>query len=121
MNKQEIKQRLKKLYEQLAETDYAYYVLDKPIMSDAARDSLKDEIEKIEAEFPDLILPDSPTRRIGGIKKGFKKIRHEIPKYSLDDVFSYDEVRDFDTKVKRALNLPKDKKIKYTCELKIDG
>ncbi|MFH0814667.1 MAG: NAD-dependent DNA ligase LigA [Candidatus Falkowbacteria bacterium] len=128
MNKQETKNRLKKLYEQLAETDYAYYVLDTPIMSDAARDSLKDEIEKIEAEFPDLVLPDSPTRRIGGIKKGFKKIRHEIPKYSLDDVFSYDEVRDFDAKVKRALNFPrhggvkpKDKKIKYTCELKIDG
>jgi DNA ligase (NAD+) len=121
MQKIEAQRRLEKLYKQLRETDYAYYVLDKPIMSDAARDSLKDEIEKIEVEFPDLIAADSPTRRIGGIKKGFKKVRHEIPKYSLDDVFTYDEVREFDARVKRALELPTDGKVEYTCELKIDG
>jgi DNA ligase (NAD+) len=121
MDKNDAKKRLEKLYKQLRETDYAYYVLDKPIMSDAARDSLKDEIEKIEAQFPDLVTKDSPTQRIGGVKKGFKKVRHEIQKYSLDDVFNYDEVREFDARVKRALGLPTDQKVEYTCELKIDG
>ena len=122
MNKEESKKRLKKLIEQLRETDHAYYVLDKPIMSDAARDSLKDEIEDIELKFPDLVRPDSPTQRIGGRALGkFKKVKHEIHKYSLDDVFSYDEVKDFDKRVKKFLKLPSTKEIEYTCELKIDG
>src|SRR3989339_1308868 len=121
MTKSEAKNRIEKLKQQLMEIDYAYYVLDKPVMSDAARDSLKDEVEKIEAEFPDLVLSESPTKRIGGIKKGFKKVRHEISKYSLDDVFSYDEVREFDSRVKRFLKVQKDEKIEYICELKIDG
>ena len=77
--------------------DYAYYVLDKPVMSDAARDSLKDEVERIEALYPDLITSDSPTQRIGGKALGrFKKIKHGIKKYSLDDVFSFEEIEEFD-------------------------
>jgi DNA ligase (NAD+) len=122
MDKQKAKQRLEKLKAEMREVDYAYYVLDKPIMSDAARDSLKDEVEAIEKQFSDLITPDSPTQRIGGKVLGkFKKIKHEIPKYSLDDVFSFDEIREFDERVKRFLKLPADEKIEYTCELKIDG
>lgn len=111
-----------KLKAQLRDTDYAYYVLDEPIMSDAARDSLKDEIEALEDQFPELITADSPTQRIGGqpLEK-FNKVSHQIKKYSLDDVFSYQEVKDFDQRVKKFLNLDKNKKIEYICELKIDG
>jgi len=122
MDKKQAKERLEKLKDQMREIDHAYYVLDRPIVSDAARDSLKDEVEKIEAEFPDLITPDSPTQRIGGVALSkFEKIKHEIPKYSLDDVFDFDEVREFDKRVRRFLNLDATEKVEYTCELKIDG
>jgi len=122
MTKSEAKNRIEKLKNQLRETDYAYYVLDKPIMSDAARDSLKNELEQLEKEFPEFITPDSPTQRITAKVSGkFEKVRHQVPKYSFDDVFSWAEVLDFDERVKRFLNLPLDKNIAYTCELKIDG
>jgi len=122
MNKSETQKRYQKLLKQMQEVDHAYYVLDKPIISDAARDSLKDEIEAIEKQFPDIIAPDSPTQRIGGrAMNKFSKIKHSIPKYSLDDVFSFDEVREFDARVKRFLDLPSSEQIEYTCELKIDG
>ncbi|HCC22995.1 TPA: DNA ligase (NAD(+)) LigA [Candidatus Falkowbacteria bacterium] len=122
MNKSDAKKRLEKLKDQLRDTDYAYYVLDKPIMSDAARDTLKNEVEAIEDQFPDLVTTDSPTQRIGGeVLSGFKKVKHEIKKYSLDDVFDYEDVREFDRRVKRMLKLPVDEIIEYTCELKIDG
>jgi DNA ligase (NAD+) len=122
MNKIDSSARLEKLKRQMREIDHAYYVLDRPIVSDAARDSLKDEVEKIEKEFPDLITPDSPTQRIGGRATGkFAKVKHDIPKYSLDDVFSFEELSEFDERVKRFLNLNKNEIIDYTCELKIDG
>ena len=121
MDKKEAKKRLDKLKDQLRETDYAYYVLDKPIMSDSARDGLKNEVEDIEKKFPELITSDSPTQRIGGeVLKEFKKIRHEIKKYSLDDVFDFEDVREFDLRVKRMLKLSPDESVEYTCELKID-
>src|SRR3989339_1860706 len=110
MTKSEAKNRIEKLKQQLMEIDYAYYVLDKPVMSDAVRDSLKDELEKLEKQFPEFITPDSPTQRVGGKALGkFAKHRHRIPKYSIDDVFSFEEVLEFDQKVKRFLNLPENK------------
>jgi len=122
MNKVETQKRYLKLLKQLQAVDHAYYVLDKPIISDAARDSLKDEIEALEKQYPEIIRPDSPTQRIGGrALSKFNKVKHEIPKYSLDDVFSFDEIREFDARVKRFLGLKEDEKIEYTCELKIDG
>ncbi len=122
MDKEQAKKRLEKLKNQMREIDHAYYVLDQPIVSDAARDSLKNEVEQIETQYPELITPDSPTQRIGGKALGkFDKVKHNIHKYSLDDVFSFDEVREFDARVRRFLHLNEDDKIEYTCELKIDG
>ncbi|HPI66956.1 MAG TPA: NAD-dependent DNA ligase LigA [bacterium] len=122
MTKQQAQVRLERLKKELAEVDYAYYVLDRPIMSDAARDSLKDEVEKIEKEWPEFIMPDSPTQRIGGKALGkFAKVRHSVSKYSLDDVFDWSEVLEFDARVKKFLDLPADRNITYTVELKIDG
>ncbi|KKQ79008.1 MAG: ligase protein [Parcubacteria group bacterium GW2011_GWC2_38_7] len=122
MNKSDAQKRYQKLIKQLQEVDHAYYVLDKPFISDAARDSLKDEIEAIEKQFPALIATDSPTQRIGGkALSKFSKIKHHIPKYSLDDVFGFEEIKEFDARVKRFLDLPPNEVIEYTCELKIDG
>ncbi len=122
MIKQEAKIRIEKIKNQLREIDYAYYVLDKPIISDAAWDTLKDELIKLENEWPEFITPDSPTQRIGGKALGkFEKIKHKIPKYSLEDVFSFEEVLEFDARVKRFLELSENQDIEYTCELKIDG
>lgn len=122
MNKEEAKKRIIQLKKQLKEIDYAYYVLDKPFVTDAVRDSLKDELEKLENQFPEFITADSPTQRIGGKAVGkFEKYKHKIQKWSFDDLFSFDEVREFDAKVKRFLDLPENSKIEYLCELKIDG
>ncbi|MFA6526038.1 MAG: NAD-dependent DNA ligase LigA [Candidatus Buchananbacteria bacterium] len=122
MNKAETKKRIEAIKKQMKEIDHAYYVLDKPIVSDAARDSLKDELEKLEAGYPELITADSPTQRIGGKALGrFEKYRHKISKWSIDDVFSFGEVREFDARVKRFLDLPEESDLEYVCELKIDG
>lgn len=122
MTKFEAKIRVEAIKKQLKDIDYAYYVLDKPIVSDAVRDSLKDELEKIEQNYPELITKDSPTQRIGGKALGkFQKHRHKIPKWSIDDVFSLAEVKEFDARIKRFLNLPENCDLEYICELKIDG
>ena len=122
MNRIESKKRIDSIKKQMKEIDYAYYVLDKPLVSDAVRDSLKDELEKLENQYPEFITTDSPTQRIGGKALGkFKKHKHTIPKWSFDDLFSFEEVREFDAKVKRFLDLPADYDIEYVCELKIDG
>lgn len=122
MNKGEAKKRIIQLKKQLKEIDYAYYVLDKPFVTDAVRDSLKDELEKLENKFPEFVTPDSPTQRIGGKAVGkFEKYKHKIQKWSFDDLFSFDEVQEFDAKVKRFLDLPEKSNLEYLCELKIDG
>ncbi|MFA6536867.1 MAG: NAD-dependent DNA ligase LigA [Patescibacteria group bacterium] len=122
MDKKQAQERLEKLKKEMREIDHAYYVLDRPIVSDAVRDNLKAEVKKIENLFPDLITPDSPTQRIGGqVLSELKKVKHAIPKYSLDDVFSYDDIYEFDKRVRKFLNLSEKEKVEYTCELKIDG
>ncbi|MFZ5365256.1 MAG: NAD-dependent DNA ligase LigA [Patescibacteria group bacterium] len=122
MDKKQAKQRIEKIKEQMRGIDYAYYVLDRPIVSDAVRDSLKDELERLEKEYPEFITPDSPTQRVGGrVLSKFKKVKHEVKKYSFDDVFSYEELHDFDKRTRKFLNLSADKELSYACELKIDG
>ena len=75
MTKAAAQKRLEKLKEQFRAIDYAYFVLDKPLVSDATRDSLKRELTDLERQFPDLITPDSPTQRIGGKALGrFDKV-----------------------------------------------
>lgn len=114
--------RITKLRDQFREIDRAYFVLDKPIVSDAVRDSLKRELKELESAYPDLITPDSPSERIGGKVRGeFKKVRHGVAKYSLEDIFSLEEISAFDAKVKRFLALPINEDLAYTVELKIDG
>ena len=87
-------ERAKALRAQLNEYSYEYYVLDKPTVSDAVYDGLFRELKAIEAEHPNLIVPDSPTQRVGGVAvDGFEKVAHQTRMLSLNDVFSAEEVQ----------------------------
>ncbi len=94
-----------------------YYNQDNPEISDYEYDMLLRELENIEAEFPELITPDSPTQKVGGSKgEKFSPVAHAVPMESLHDSFSADEIRDFDRKVREVISDPE-----YVVEPKIDG
>lgn len=119
MTKQEAQKRIRKLREEINRHRYLYHVLDKIEISDAALDSLKHELFKLESEFPDLITPDSPTQRVGGeALDKFKKIAHSAPMLSLEDSFSLEEMEEWQ---KRVQKLVPGRKLDYFCELKLDG
>jgi len=84
----ELKKRVEELHSLLHKYGHAYYVLDKPLVSDSTYDDYLQELIKIESEFPDLIFPDSPTNRVGGeILSGFGKVTHENRMLSLSNAF----------------------------------
>ena len=118
------KERYEKLKKTVEKHRYNYHVLDRQDISDEALDSLKRELVDIESKYPELITPDSPTQRVAGAPlKGFKKIEHKVPQWSFNDAFSEEDIRNFDTRVRRVLKeyYKKDIQPTYTCELKIDG
>ena len=97
------------------------YFDDKQVVSDYEYDMLMKELKGIEKEFPELIKEDSPTQRVGAsIKKGFEKVTHEIPLQSLQDVFSFEEVREFDERMQKIAK-ENNTELKYVVETKIDG
>lgn len=113
----EAKQRIQELTELLTEANYRYYVLDDPTMPDFEYDRLLRELEDLENANPELALPDSPTKRVGGeALSKFEKVVHAVPLMSLQDVFSKDELKDFLQKV--MLLAPE---TAFTVEPKIDG
>ena len=121
MNKQEAKKRIEKLKVEINHHRYLYHVLDKEEISEAALDSLKNELFKLEMQFPDLITPDSPTQRVAGkALEKFKKVEHKTGMISLFDAFSEKDMQDWE---KRALKILIAGEIKggYFCELKLDG
>ena len=104
MTKPEARARIAELSEQIREHDHRYYVLDKPTVSDAAYDKLLRELVALETEYPDLRAADSPTQRVsGGLREGFKKVKHVKPLLSLDSLMQADEVREFDERVRKGL------------------
>ena len=105
------------------ETDQmAYYVDDAPVSSDAAYDARLRCLQRLESAFPQLDTPQSPTHRVGGtFSNEFASVRHPSRMMSLDDVFSYDELRAWYNSVLRDLDWPEDKPLPMTCEIKIDG
>ena len=118
MNKVELEKRVEELNDLLHTYGHAYYVLDKPIVSDAIFDAHFQELLKIEEEYPDLRFMDSPTQRVGGeILPGFGKVTHVNPMLSLSNAFNVEDLRDFDRRVQEATG----SKVSYICELKIDG
>ena len=118
MDKQEAKARIEQLVEQLNKYAHEYYVLDEPTVPDAVYDQKFQELLKLEEQFPELILENSPTQRVGDEPlDAFEKVEHEIPMLSLGNAFSEEELRDFDRRVRTSLN----EEVVYVCELKIDG
>ncbi|MEN9614168.1 MAG: ligase LigA [Candidatus Parcubacteria bacterium] len=119
---QTVRDRVIKLRQTIEKHRYNYHVLDKQDISDTALDSLKDELKKLEEEYPELITSDSPTQRVAGqAKDELVKFTHTIPQWSLNDAFSEQDMLDFDAKVKRFLKLSETEDVEYVCELKIDG
>lgn len=119
MKKTEAQKRIAKLREEINRHRYLYHVLDTQEISDAALDSLKHELDRLEAQYPDLITPDSPTQRVGGqALEGFVKVPHAVRMISLTDAFSIDELREWE---ERNRKLAPRAAFAYFCEVKIDG
>jgi DNA ligase (NAD+) len=114
--------RAAELRQAIEHHNYRYYVLDDPEVSDAEYDALLRELERIEAEHPELADPDSPTRRVGATPADkFRPARHDVPMLSLANAFNPEEVREFDRRVRRMLALPEGAEVAYCCEPKMDG
>ena len=121
MNDIEAKERIKELRATLEYHAKKYYDEDKPEITDYEYDMMMNELKSLEKKFPELIDKESLTQKVGGhVKEGFKQVEHEVPLQSLQDVFSYDELRDFDDRVKKQLH-DGGANLKYVVETKIDG
>jgi DNA ligase (NAD+) len=111
---------LEKLREEINYHNYRYYILDNPVISDAEYDRLFKKLQELEAKFPPLITPDSPTQRVGAKPLSeFKTIAHTIPMLSLNNANTVEEAREFDERVKRFLETKNE--IEYVAEPKMDG
>ncbi|GBG04818.1 NAD-dependent DNA ligase LigA [Lactobacillus rodentium] len=115
---EEAKTKVKSLRNQLNKWADAYYAKDAPVVEDATYDKSYQELEKLEAQFPELVSSDSITQRVGGeIKSNFSKVEHEVPMLSMGDVFSKTELKEFDERIQKAVG----HRVAYNAELKIDG
>jgi DNA ligase (NAD+) len=119
MSSSAVEKKINALREKIRHHEYRYYVLDDPEISDADFDALMNELKRLEAEYPKLVTPDSPTQRVGGKpREGFVKAKHSSPMLSLDNAYSEDELRDWE---RRAHELTGRTDLEYMCELKLDG
>lgn len=119
MTKQDAKERIAKLREQIAKYRYEMHVLDNLSISEAALDSLKHELYRLEQEHPDLITKDSPTQRVAGKPaEGFKKVTHQVPMLSIEDAFSREEA---DAWLERMNKLEPRAHFDFFAEIKMDG
>ena len=117
MNIEEAKLKVQQLTKELNYHNDRYYNHDDPVISDYEYDAMLRDLENLEAEFPELALPTSPTQRVGGSRgEKFSPVTHTVPMESLHDSFSADEIRDFDRRVREAVSDPV-----YVVEPKIDG
>jgi DNA ligase (NAD+) len=113
--------RVRQLREQIRHHEECYYILNAPEISDAEFDALLHELERLEADHPDLVTPDSPTQRVAGRPvEGFPTVEHLTRMLSLDNAYTDEELRAFDERVRRGAGLG-DTPVPYVAELKIDG
>ncbi len=116
----EIKKKIEALRKQIRHHDYMYYILSQPKISDKEYDDLMAELKALEDKYPEFKSDDSPTARIsGGILEGFKTVRHKQKMFSLDNTYSFQELKDWDERVNKSLSAGE--RIEYVTELKIDG
>ena len=122
MSDADAKKRIAFLSREIKAADDFYYQEDAPILTDAAYDTLRKELLKLEAEYPHLIAKDSPTQSVGAKPSGkFGKIKHSVSMLSLDNAFTDEDVSDFCARVKRFLSLDEAASMAFTAEPKIDG
>ena len=111
------KERIDELVKIITEADYNYHTLDNPTITDQEYDKYVRELFLLEEQYPEFVRDDSPTKRVGGkVLDEFKKITHKIPMMSLSNVFNEEEIREFDSRIRKEGIIPE-----YVCELKIDG
>lgn len=119
MNLQEATVEIQQLREKLEQYNYEYYVMDNPTVSDFVYDKLLHQLIALEETYPQLKTPDSPSQRVGGeVLKGFDEVAHTVQMQSLADVFSKEELIEFDTRTRIALET---EQVEYVVEMKIDG
>ena len=118
MKQSEAKARIEKLRLEIEEHNHKYYVLNQPEISDFEYDILLNELDTLEKKFPEFIVENSPTQRVGSdITREFIQYEHRYPMLSLGNTYSAEEVREFDARIKKAIQEP----VEYVCELKFDG
>ena len=119
MDKEKAKVRIEQLRKEIEYHNKRYYDDDDPEISDFEYDMLNNELKNLEKQFPELITSDSNTQKVGGhVKEGFTEVTHVVPLQSLQDVFSIEELEEFDKRVKKQLN---GQSVNYVVETKIDG
>lgn len=118
MNPIQARERAEKLREEIEKHNRQYYVLNQPVISDFEYDLLVKELETLEKEHPELRTEDSPTRQVGSdLSKEFRQYDHKYPMLSLGNTYNFEELDDFDTRVRKLIADP----VEYVCELKFDG
>src|SRR5438067_13707283 len=114
-----VQRQMDDLRDKIRYHEHRYYVLDDPELSDAEFDCLMEQLKKLEAEHPELVVPDSPTQRVGGKpREGFVKVPHSSPMLSLDNAYNEEELRAWE---RRVHELSGRTDVEYVCELKLDG
>src|ERR1700761_5990168 len=122
LTSREAEKELERLAREIAQNDRLYHAEDNPAISDAAYDALRRRNNEIEARFPDLVRPDSPTHRVGAaVSEKFAKVIHAKPMLSLDNAFTDEDVQEFAARVRKFLGLKDDAELAFNCEPKIDG
>ena len=120
--KEDIRERIEALRERIRYHGRRYYIEDAPEISDSEYDALYNELESLEADHPELVTPDSPTRKVGGEPlEGFEEVRHAVPMLSLSNARKSGDLREWDTRVRRRLGPEEEERLRYVTELKIDG
>ncbi|MGC8704880.1 MAG: NAD-dependent DNA ligase LigA [Athalassotoga sp.] len=115
----EVRSKVEKLRKEIEYHNYRYYTLNDPVITDYEYDMLVKELQNLEEKYPSLKSPNSPTQRIGSkILSGFLPVRHPSLMYSLDNIYSLEELKEFDERVKKLSDRDE---IEYVCEMKIDG
>lgn len=119
MTKEQAKKRVEELNQLTAYYAKKYYDEDEPEISDFEYDMLMMELKSLEKEYPEFVSPESLTQHVGGtVKEGFEKVTHEVPLQSLQDIFNFEELQEFEDRVKKTLEV---EQVDYVVETKIDG
>lgn len=122
MEQTEAKKKIEELRKKLEHYATLYYDQDNPAISDYEYDMMMNELKELEKQFPELVTKDSLTQKVGGhVKEGFEKVEHEVPLQSLQDIFSFEELEEFEQRVNKTAKEYQIKPLKYVVETKIDG